>query len=239
MVARILLTAAVVASGLVESLQAQQRQIIGEPSRDVRHTMQARKLLADDPELAAWNIGVVVNDRVAVLWGPAPSAEVAFHAELCLKAMVELVEVRNELMVSEPLEPTIRAEKSEVRPRNVPERMPPRLPDDMRWKPLPAAVLTGQVKTISAQTTTASKKPPQAILSPDTISDPDRALTAAVRVFLESKTTYGVVLFAVQDRRVYLKAPNTDSDALHEAARGVARLPNVEGVILSESIPAR
>src|SRR5882724_1447057 len=80
-------------------------RIGGNPTRDVRQTIQARKLLADDPELAAWNIGVTVHDRVATLWGPVPSVEVAFRAELCLRTVIELAEVRNQLFVSEALKP--------------------------------------------------------------------------------------------------------------------------------------
>src|SRR5947209_10088994 len=78
---------------------------LGDPLRDVRQTIQARKLLADDPELAAWNIGVTIQDRVATLWGPVPSAEIAFRAELCLRTVIELAEVRNQLFVSEALKP--------------------------------------------------------------------------------------------------------------------------------------
>ena len=65
----------------------------GDPSRDLRQTTQARTLLLQDPALAEYNIGVIVQDRVAILWGPVPSAEVAFRAELCLRAMLELTEV--------------------------------------------------------------------------------------------------------------------------------------------------
>jgi BON domain len=228
---------AVVAASLVIPLQAGARRIIGDPSRDAGYTTQARKLLADDPELAEWNIGVMVNDRVAILWGPAPSAEVAFRAEMCLKAMVELVEVRNELLVSEPPEPAIRPIKFAPRPRHIPELMPPRLPEDPRWKLTPSTVLTGQPKIAPPQTISASKKPSELMPTAEAISDADRALTASIRVFLESKAAYRVVQFAVRDQRVFLKAANQDSDALHEAARGISRLPNVEGVILSAKLP--
>lgn len=80
-------------------------RIGGDPARDVRQTIQARKRLADDPDLSAWNIGVTVRDRVAVLWGPVPSAEIAFRAELCLRTIIELAEVRNELFLSDQVKP--------------------------------------------------------------------------------------------------------------------------------------
>ena len=55
---------------------------------------RARKLLADDPDLETFNIGVSVQNRVATLWGPVPSIEVAFRAELVLRTMFELTAVR-------------------------------------------------------------------------------------------------------------------------------------------------
>ena len=81
-----------------------QARLSGDPLRDVQQTMEARRLLAIDPELQEHNLGVIVRDRVATLWGPAPSAELAFRAELDLRAMIDLVEIRNELFVSDLLE---------------------------------------------------------------------------------------------------------------------------------------
>src|ERR1022692_3169962 len=111
---------------------AGQNRIIGDASRDVRQTMQARKLLADDPELASLNIGVTVSDRVAVLWGPVPSAEAAFRAELCLKTMIELAEVHNELFVKDSLEPMRGPLKIDSPPQFLPDLLPPRLPEQPR-----------------------------------------------------------------------------------------------------------
>src|SRR5437870_6966676 len=100
MCSRIWLVVLVLAS-VASSANAGQLRVVGDPARDMRQTMQARKLLFSDPDLAALNIGVVVIDRVATLWGPVPSAEVAFRAELCVRTMIELAEVRNQLFVSE------------------------------------------------------------------------------------------------------------------------------------------
>src|SRR5438552_3749010 len=64
--------------------------------RDFWQTMQARKLLLDDPRLAPLNLGVKVVDGVATLWGPVPNAEHSFRAESCLRTMIELIDVRNQ-----------------------------------------------------------------------------------------------------------------------------------------------
>jgi osmotically-inducible protein OsmY len=254
----------------VSSARAGQSRTIGEPAgdpaRDVRQTMQVRKLLLDEPELAQINIGVIVTDRVAVLWGPVPSPEVAFRAELCVRTMIELVEIRNELFVSELLEPIWTPLKIDIPPLFLPDHMPPKLPIEPRPILGAPGLLMGQdkveVKKPMAQPTSKPKKTfaeikalpaaplpmlglPQAseasrkLTEPPGMSEAERELAAAIRTFLQSKSMYGSVQFAVENRRVYLKTADQDSDVLHEAARGIARLPNVEGVILPDRTSPR
>jgi hypothetical protein len=113
-------------------------RIGGDPARDVRQTIEARKRLADDPELAAWNIGVTVRDRTATLWGPVPSVEVSFRAELCLKTMIELTGVRNETFVSELLKPMRVPLKIDNPPSPGPDALPPPAPGSPRLQqPIP------------------------------------------------------------------------------------------------------
>jgi hypothetical protein len=68
--------------------------------RDLLLTMEARRLLGLDPQLATLNLGVSIRNRIATLWGPVPSAELGFKAELHLRRLVELSEIRNELIVT-------------------------------------------------------------------------------------------------------------------------------------------
>ncbi len=120
---------------------------LGDPARDVRQTIQARKLLADDPDLAAWNIGVTIQDRVATLWGPVPSAEVAFRAELCLRSIIELADVRNELVVSDALKPMRVPLKIDNPPMFLPDHVPqpqPKLPRSMFSSPRDAQKQDGR-----------------------------------------------------------------------------------------------
>ena len=250
----------------VSSVRGGQGRTIGDPARDVRQTMQARKLLLDEPELAQINIGVIVTDRVAVLWGPVPSPEVAFRAELCVRTMIELVEIRNELFVSELLEPIRTPLKIDIPPLFLPDQMPPKLPVEPRPTFGAPGLLMGQdnagAKKPVAQPASKPKKTlaeikalpaaplpvlwlPQAseasrkVTEAAGMSEAERELAAAIRTFLQSKSTYASVRFAVEDRRVYLKTADQDSDVLHEAARGIARLPNVEGVILPDRTSPR
>lgn len=96
--------------------------------RNLWQTVQARKALADDPLLAHLNLGVHVKDGIAILWGPAPTVELAFRAEACLKALIELIDVRNQLDISpESLSPP-----PWNPPPRLPDRLPLRLPDTLR-----------------------------------------------------------------------------------------------------------
>lgn len=226
----------VVMFSAVSAVRAEPRRIIGDPSRDVRQTMQARKLLADDPELAHLNIGVIVTDRGALLWGPVPSGEAAFRAELCLRTMVELVEVRSELFVLESLDLVRPPLKIDNPPQFLPELQPPELPIDAALLFGAPGLLTGQNKDLSRKRTAVKILPTEALRIPTANLENPKSedLASAVRVFLQSKKTYDAVQFAIKEGSVYLQVTNQDSDALHEAARAIARLPNVQGVILVE-----
>jgi hypothetical protein len=130
---------------------------------DLLHTLKARQLLADDPELAATNIGVTVTNRVAVLWGPVPSAEVRHRAELTVRTMIELTQVRNELFLNELVRPVRIPLRIETPPLRLPDMAPPKLPREVR--PLFGAPPLGQAKT-------ESKKLPINVLPPEALDAP-------------------------------------------------------------------
>lgn len=71
---------------------------------DILLTIKARQVLYLDKELHAYNIGVRVVDRVAVLFGLVPKSDLGPRAETKLRELFELRGVRNELRVlpSEP-----------------------------------------------------------------------------------------------------------------------------------------
>jgi hypothetical protein len=92
--------------------------------QDVLHTIQARQALLEDETLARLNIGVKVQGRVAILWGPAPSADAALRAEAKLRGLIELIDVRNELVITSD-DPRVPAAEP---PPFVPAPPPPALP---------------------------------------------------------------------------------------------------------------
>ncbi len=224
------------------SAQAGSGRTDDDMGRDLRQTMDARKLLAEEPELEAINIGVTVRNRVATLWGPVPSAEVAFRAELVLRSMFELTAVRNELFVSELVEPMRKPLRIESPPRGVPELAPPKLPPLPRVLPGAPGVLTatksdrpvpqGPAKEKSAPADSLPRIPPiETKISAGTF-DGDAVIALAVRTLLSENASFREVQFIVKDGRVYLRTLGSDTDALRQAAQAVSRLPNVVGVTM-------
>jgi len=128
--------------------------------RDLWQTVQARKLLMDDPQLGSLNLGVKVTNRTAVLWGPVPSQELSSRAEQRLRTMFELIEIRNQMT----LEPT---DDFSPLPQAVPEKpgyLPdpqvpsvPKIPIRPLQVPSPGVALAGIV--IPEETLTARSSP--------------------------------------------------------------------------------
>jgi hypothetical protein len=111
-------------------------------TRDLGLTIQARRALLGDKELGSLNLGVQVRNRVATLWGPVPTVELAFKAEICLRELIELTEVRNQLFVTGDDAPASGPPQSSV-PTFLPLAAPPVLPglptDNPSAAPPPAA----------------------------------------------------------------------------------------------------
>src|SRR5262245_22029303 len=98
--------------------------------RDLLHTVQARRTLAEDPALAPLNLGIEVRGGVAILWGPVPSVDLAFRAEARLRALIEVIDVHNNLEITpDPLGP---APIFRGPPQFLPDRLPPPLPEAPR-----------------------------------------------------------------------------------------------------------
>lgn len=96
--------------------------------RDLWHTVQARKLLLDDPVLGRLNVGVKVTNRSAVLWGPVPSPELAARAEQRLRSMFELIDIHNQLSIEPEDNPVPGSTPAPDMPQFLPDVPPPDAP---------------------------------------------------------------------------------------------------------------
>jgi hypothetical protein len=230
---------ALLVSGLLLARPSWSGQVIVgiDADRDLWHTIQARKLLADDPELAGLNLGVRVRNRVATLWGPVPTPDLAFKAEIRLRNLIELVDVHNELFVTgEPTVDPPEVAPAPAQPLFLPEQLPPALP------PASDGWLRKVQKPASRELELPPLRVPQAPGGASTTArkqDADRLLADAIETLVRSNAAFRPLRYTVRDRTVYLADPGRPTPALTEFARAVARLPGVEGVVLPVPAPIR
>src|SRR5262249_41497419 len=74
-------------------------------AEDLALTLAGRKVLAQDKTLAAFNIGVRVENGAATLFGVIPTANAAARAEAALKSVSGIKAVTNELHRLPPDDP--------------------------------------------------------------------------------------------------------------------------------------
>lgn len=206
--------------------------------RELMLTLEVRKALLDDPELAKLNVGVKVDGRVATLWGPVPTAEIKQRAEDVLKKFPYVSEVRNQLQVRTedlllpfPTGVNQWLKRDVVSPQSaVPHREPPANGSLTRRSPSQTAV---KVDAPSAHTTLSPKTDsPPAGKSMD-LESPE-AIEKRVVELQRSHERYTGIRVRVLAHDVLLSADEANSAALYEMAQTVARLPGVARVIVRE-----
>ncbi|MFM7151772.1 MAG: hypothetical protein ACKO23_18245 [Gemmataceae bacterium] len=70
--------------------------------RDLAATVKARRMIEEDPTLAALNLGVDIENGLARIWGPIPSEKVGEKAVLKLKMIPDISEVRPTFYLEDP-----------------------------------------------------------------------------------------------------------------------------------------
>jgi hypothetical protein len=226
-----------------------------EADRDFFLTVRARIALSADPRLANLNLGVRVKNRVVVLWGPVPSAEVAQRAVQILSNMIDFIEVRNELQLMPEEEPRQRP----VRPQFYPDTMPPPpVSGPAYWAKVPEKQHkteknlsntaprqigrpddTRPVLKIPAATTVTTPasgedrvRKPLLKTAPETAVSP-AALQQAVLNLQRSNDRFHPLHVHVRASTVILSAPAFYTDNLHEFSRLLSRVSGIERVVVN------
>jgi hypothetical protein len=220
---------------------------------DLLLTAQARQLLFEDSKLSDLNLGVVIRGRVAVLWGPVPSEELAQRAIDRVKTLFEVIDVRNQMVVSPERFPERFPQRPLFLPDQPPKPFPPvapsgvlttRAPEEKRsepqaaellWRPAAGIQLPG--KPAPAETLPSL---PSSIWVP--LANPEAKTTVSlkqsqllertVRELVQSDPRFGAIQVEVRGHDVHLRASRTKMPILHELSRAVSRVPGVEGVHL-------
>jgi hypothetical protein len=212
---------------------------------DVLQTYEARKALFRDQ-----NLGVKVTKRVAVLWGPVPSAEIAGRAVSLLEKLPGLVAVRNELDIDPELNQA---------PLFLPETLPQesRLPkssqapaatlttrslekDDVREKKaggqssagfgavaLPATPIPGMPDHREIEIVLPSLRIPT--VEPEIHRTPEEAIAA-----LQKDGRFAPIQVRLQAGLATVSAAADISQNLHEFARLISRIQGIDRVVVQE-----
>jgi osmotically-inducible protein OsmY len=188
--------------------------VSAEPLSDATLTFQARRALANDDRLSAFNIGVRVRDGGATLVGRVPTAELVGSAEECLRKVHGLRGVRSELLVG-----TV----TESPPLRMPVESAPAAPDPEPVALL-APVLNSPADDRPAVTLSGRTQEPAA--------DADRALQEAVERLRWADPRFLRVKVEVRDGVVRLSGQVVRGQDGMDLARLASRLRGVKDVLL-------
>jgi osmotically-inducible protein OsmY len=201
-----------------------------DPARDCRLTLRARQVLQQDMALTGiTHLGVTVRGGVAVVWGSVPSGDVARRAEMLVRQVPGVFDVRNELQVEPPDDPIVQFLQS--RPGQVastPSRQwvsanrPPAVLTARPDEPTPSATPSNGVTLL----------PPTATTAPTATARAD--LAARIAAAQQSDPRYLGIVVDVQQGVVRLGGTVMRWEDLFELARAISQLPGVERVILHD-----
>lgn len=199
---------------------------------DVRHTLLARQALAADPLLGRLNLGVRVHQRVAVLWGPVPSAALKQRAEEVLRQLPDFLEVRNELTIEE---------NTEVRPQFLPDVLPgsnalSERPAEERQRRDSSARSPGLpvMQPASGSEENIRLRPPALWLPAVESRRTEATLPQLIAQLQQCQPQWRGLQITVQAGVVQLRGRVARLEDAYDFARALAQLPGVERVLLDD-----
>jgi osmotically-inducible protein OsmY len=211
---------------------------------DARLTLEARRLILQDRELARFNLGVSINQGVAVVWGRVPSETLARRALEHVRQIRGIFEVHEELQIlpfefgtEPPDNPPERRDLNRVvsSPGALMGRTGRKPPVVVDPAPIGAAVtlLPPVPATVACP---PAKLDPPAVLLPPATSALSASLESAVEQLRRSDRRFEQVRAEVRQGTVYLSGTGARTEDIRELAQQVSRLPGVAGVVI-EHLP--
>jgi hypothetical protein len=215
--------------------------------RDIYLTLEARRLLHQDRELARFSLGVSVNQGVAVVWGRLPTETLARRALEYVRQVRGVFEVHQELQIlpfEHGTEPPDIKPSDEDKPKRDPIS-PGALVGRAGPKPTPSAATNiVEPPPVSAAVSLLPPVPvvvplagsvPLAVLLPPAAPAAPVSLESAVEQLRRSDRRFQQVRAEVRQRTVYLSGTVARADDLRALAQLVSRLPGVSDVIIENS----
>jgi BON domain len=200
--------------------------------RDIQLSVHARKALAEDPTLAPVNLGVRVQDNVAVLWGPAPSEELKRRAVEIVKNVKGVYEVRDaDVYIAAPT-PVVEA--------------PPLAPtpeETLHTESASPDSVSGTIGSLTGRPNAAAPEPivvlqaplPVGVAEPTrTVSaaPPVEGLSAAVEQLHQSDARFRGLDCRLDGDAVILRAGSGHGEDVMAFARAIARVPGLSRIVI-------
>lgn len=135
--------------------------------RDLAVTVRARRALQEDSVLGALNLGVWVENGVAVVWGPVPSQDVGRRALAKLRSVTGIAEVRPDFHLRQPDADRLLADLT-PRPVDALARIDVYKPDSARSEPLPMPRAIPQPAELAVATAARPSAHPPAVRDRET-----------------------------------------------------------------------
>jgi osmotically-inducible protein OsmY len=201
-------------------------------ARDLDHEMLAWQALQSDPKLGPLNLCVKVRDRVATLWGPVPTRDLAERAVNTLRKLPEIASVRNQMML-QFAEDTVYPPMQLMPPRPGPAPLTDSS-EKLAWQPaLPEAPGPGPKNVAMSPPVTAPVSRAKDIVAP--ADPPDTAaVSSAVQSLIQSDERFARIRYEVKQGKVYLGGAVYRWSDLRELSLAVTNIPGVEAAVLRE-----
>jgi BON domain len=201
--------------------------------RDIQLTVHARKALADDPVLGPTNLGVRVQDNVAVLWGPVSSEAVKRRAVEVVKKVKGVYEARDgDVYIATP--PTI------VEAPPLPDPPPEAPTKTASASPDPA---TGAITALTGLPEASPPAAPVVVLkaplpvegkeaSKEVAAAPPDGLAAGLERVRQSGGRFRAVEYRLEGDAVVLRPTAGRPEDAMAFARAISRLPGLSRIVV-------
>lgn len=202
--------------------------------RDIQLTVHARRALADDPDLAPANLGVRVQDNVAVLWGPVSSEALKRRAVDVVKKVKGVFTVKDaDVYIAAP---TVVVEASALTPPRLPEA-PTHTEAASPPEPVSESVgaLTARPAAEASPAEVVLRAPlPLGNVGPaQTVSAaPPDGLAAAVEQARQAEDRFRQIDCRLAGDVVILRPGSGRGEDVMAFARAIARLPGLTRIVI-------
>jgi hypothetical protein len=209
--------------------------------RDIQVTVRARRALSEDKVLGPLNLGVRVQEGVAVLWGPVPSADLKQKARDAVKQIKGVFQVHDDDVYvkspppAEALAPRLPDPpvESESRLPNLDSPAPGALTGRPGAEVIPAGPSVGGV-TLGTPVAVGAR-PPARVPAPATTTSaapPADDLASAIERVRLGQTRFHLIQSRLDGDTVTLRAGGARGEDVMAFYRALAHLPGLGRIVI-------